>query len=141
MKLAVVFLLSVVLAAAVQQNAHVRTVSQPKNSRCANSRFMTGDIFPNARGGLIVRISKIVDSQGVVVGWTFKTERGGEFAQATHRMAPDDLARVGLHLNASDRLSPIFPLHANPWPDLRIKLCRPSEMQQAKFAPWRSDQI
>ncbi|HET9097818.1 MAG TPA: hypothetical protein VFN37_14245 [Candidatus Baltobacteraceae bacterium] len=102
---------------------------------------MTGDIFPNKQGGVITEIGKIVDLRGDVVGWTFKTQHGGEFAQASHLMSAADLARVGLHLPSSDRLSGMFPLIGNPWPDLRIKACKPSEMQKAKYAPWRPDGV
>lgn len=142
MRLEAVFLLSIVLATAVQYAAANSTLrQQPANARCANSMFMTGDIFPSKRGGVIKQISKIINSQGQVVGWSFKTTTGGEFAQVDHRMSQRDLAKVGLRLQPADRLSAIFPLTSNPWPDLRIKTCKPSEMQLGKYAPWRPDRI
>lgn len=132
-------LVSLVFALAVQsgQKHNIHAGLQPQNARCANSPFTTGDIFPAKSGGPITQISKITNEHAIVVGWTFRTERGGTFVEVNHYMSEPDQAQIGLHLSKSDRVSPIFPFTNNPWHNLRVQVCEPSEMRLGKYAPWR----
>lgn len=133
------FLFNVILAAIVSAGVH--STRQPMNARCANSQFTTGDIIPT-RGGssVITQISTVTNGSGDVVGWVFRTANGGLYGQANRLMPAEDLARVD-QPHISRRVSGLFALHDDAWPDLGIRSCRTSEMRLGKYTPWRPQEL
>jgi len=127
---------------------------QPPNAICANSQFITGSIFPTASGAtvMVVRISKVVDSAGHIVGWGYDTlglRKSGNFDRArraryfvvNRAMTQRDMVRAGIHLEAGDRTSGLFQLPSKVWSDLRINACKATEMKSAKCNPWRPQDL
>ena len=117
---------------------------QPPNQRCANSQFITGDFIltpPLGKRAMVVRIAKIADAAGRVVGWAFTTDSNERVGQLSRFARPDDQRLVDVRLKPEERLSGLFVLERNPWSDLNITPCAKSDLVPADKVPWKPNAL
>lgn len=92
----------------------------------------TGDIVPTfgLRNEYVVRIDRVYNSAGATVGWVYVGNRGDKVVEGTKLMSTADLrkARITLWAKAMRPVSSFPRFRSNPWADLKIEPCPPSEM-------------
>lgn len=97
------------------------------NKRCDGSFLRTGDIVPTfgSRNEYVVRIERIEDRDGKVVGWIYTGNKGHKVVQATDDMSREDAEKAGIELpgNPVNRVSTLPSFRKNPWTDLKIQAC------------------
>lgn len=103
--------------------------------RCGNSFLALGDVLPYHQEPYVVRIDKLLDRSGSLVGWIYVGSDETTYLQAGALMKPSDIAAVGAKLPTSslERSGSIAPIDRPVWRDLRVVVCPKDELTHRPY--------